>query len=509
MVFPHQSETGVGRAILSNKKSYSIERSVRRQVILAIAAVTTIVFGLLYFLAARHLQTQFDAVLLARAAGIVSLVDQDQDGVDSDFSEDILTEYSPQADEPLYLHIRNPDGTDFIKSTSLGDGHLEQTTRLSPEDAPDIRNIVLPGGRAGRQIAMAFLPRLDEDEDGSAAPAAEGRPVLGLALARSRQDLDRILLLLALILTGSGLLLTAGLAIGIHRIVRDGLAPLRDGSRQIENLDPSDLSARVTLARTPDEMEPIVSELNLMLARVEQAFQRESRFSSDVAHELRTPLAELKSAAEVARTLKAGDPAVGQFFSDVQDIAEQMNHMVDVLTTLSHCENGTLDLPLEPLNLAGLVRQIVGEPGQQAAGSVKLALSDDIGVFSHGESLRIILRNLLSNAMQYSPPGSTIVCGAETAARTIRISVANSVTDLEASDLDRLFERFWQRDPSRTAAAHSGLGLPLVKALGEALGLRVDAVLRNGRLTITLSGLKPADGGRQPVVQEQSAVAAE
>ena len=503
---PLRSETGVGRAILSNKAaSYSIERSVGRRVIAAVAAVTIIVFSILYILAASHLQDRFDAVLLARADAIVSLVDQDEEGVDADYSDDIMPEYSAGSDAPFYLQIRNPDGSDLVRSGSLGAGELAWTADIGVDDEPEIRNIALPDGQAGRQVSVAFLPRLDEDEPESADLSAEDRPLLLLALAGSRAELDRTLFVLLLTLAGSALLMAVILVFGIGTIVRRGLEPLREGSRQIEALDASDLSARVRLARSPQEMKPIIGELNRMLARVEEAFARESRFNADVAHELRTPLAELAAASEVAQDLPDGDPAIRRFFADVREVTEQMSRLVEILLTLSRCENGTLDLQHASVDLPAVLQRAVGEAVSAADDpppSIVERIPTGLHIMTHEESLRIILGNLLRNAVQHSPPGSAITCSAEKPGTGIQIAITNPAPGLRGADLDRIFERFWQRDRSRTSAANFGLGLPLVKALSEALGLELRAALDDGQLTVTLSGIEPVESIEAPLAAE-------
>lgn len=493
--------------MLNNGQTFSIERSVGRQVIVIIVGITLVIFTLLYILAARHLQSQFDTVLRAKAEAVVSVTERDEEGIESDYSENVMREYSAGADAPFFLQIRNPDGSNLIKSSSLGNLELDWFEGAGSE--ADFRDVTLPDGGSGRQVALVFIPRLEENPEDGVIVSPIGPVPLRLTIAHSRKDLDQALLVLMLALAGSALVMTIILVAGIRRIVRSGLEPLRDGSRQIKSLDPSDLSARVNLARMPQELEPIVGELNRLLARVEEAFARESRFSADVAHELRTPLAELKAASEVARAL-SGDPAVRQFFADVHDIEQQMNRMVEVLLTLSRCESGRLDLPLAPVGLADLVGEIVGDLDQAGKfNRIALGITGDIGVISHRESLRMVLRNLLANAVLYSPAGSAITCQAGKGDHGVDVSVTNTVSDLERDDIANLFERFWQRDPSRTSSGHFGLGLPLVKALCGALGLTVGAVLEDGKLTIKICGLEPCAVESEPAAEQRQSAAAE
>jgi len=290
--------------------------------------------------------------------------------------------------------------------------------------------------------------------------------------------------------------MTAALVFGIRRAVRTGLHPLREGSRQIERLDAANLSTRIHLARMPEELAPIVNELNLLLARVERAVERESRFSADVAHELRTPLAELKTLAEVAPRIVSDEAAIKRFFADVHEIEAQMNAMVETLLTLTRCENGTLDISPEPVALRALVGDLADEiASEQVAGAHKVLIDipPDLAAMTSRAGLRIIVRNLMTNAHQYSPDGAPVTFSASRQNGQITLAIVNDVIDLDEADLDRMTERFWQRDSSRTSAKNAGLGLSIVKAFCDALGLRLALSLDDRKLTVVIGNLTAAE----------------
>lgn len=475
-----------------------------------VVLVTVIVFSGLYAVAANHLQDGFDAGLMARAETIMSLVEFDQEGLEHDYSDDFLPEFAGQADRPFFLQVRHPDDGDFIRSGSLGGADLAWTADITAEDTPVIEDLILPDGEAGRQISVAFLPRFDSDtsndeaETDDAELLKQDRPILRMIIAHSRSELDNTLNALLLTLVGAALVMGLVLVVGIGHVVRRGLEPLREGSRQIAALDASDLSARIDLAHLPQEMVPIVDALNSMLARLEAAFVRESRFSADVAHELRTPLAELASASAVARTLPEGDPAIRRFFADVEDVTAQMSTMVEILLTLARSDSGTLDLPPTAVDLSAVLEQSAADVKQTEADlpPVRIALPDKFSVLTHEDGLRIILRNLLANAAQYSPPGSEVVCKVEQTISGVQISIANPAPDLAIPDLDTMFERFWQGDRSRTSTTNFGLGLPLVKALCDALGVKLEATLQDGQLTMTIAGFELAEAFVKQVAAE-------
>ena len=119
-------------------------------------------------------------------------------------------------------------------------------------------------------------------------------------MASVRRELDRTLATLQLVLAGSGLLLLAATALVVPRVLRRELKPLQSLAAEAARIDAASLSARFATEGLPGELAPIAARLNELLARLEDSFERERRFSSDVAHEFRTPVAELRSLAELA-----------------------------------------------------------------------------------------------------------------------------------------------------------------------------------------------------------------
>lgn len=489
---PRQSATGAAKAIsLSKDNAYSIERSLARRATAIVVIVTLAVFSVLYVLGARYLRDRFDDVLFARAEGVSSLVEHDKEEITIDYSEDFMPEYAAAAPLPFFLQVWDPDGDDFLKSGSLGNSALLRNE--GPQGAVSYRDIRLPNGESGRQVSLSFQPRLDEDT--ATESVSIGKITMQLAVAYSRGSLDRALLILFGALAGVSLFMTAALVFGIRSAVRTGLSPLREGSRQIERLDAANLSTRIELARMPEELAPIVNELNLLLVRVERAVERESRFSADVAHELRTPLAELKTLAEVAPRIGNDDPAIKRFFSDVHEIETQMSAMVETLLALTRCENGALDVSPEPVALHALIDDLAHDITSERAGEAHNVLINIPPAFTATASkagLQIIMRNLMTNALQYSPDGAPVTFTASRQNGQIALEIANDVIDLDEADLERMTERFWQRDSSRTSAKKAGLGLSIVKAFCDALGLRLALSLDDGKLTVAVGNLTAA-----------------
>jgi signal transduction histidine kinase len=230
-------------------------------------------------------------------------------------------------------------------------------------------------------------------------------------MARSRRELDLLIRSLYTVSFAVAALLASALGLLVHFSIRHGLRPLDEIGHQVETLGAERLDLRIRPRSPTLELTPVVERLNALLARLQVAFERERRFSSDIAHELRTPLAELRS-------------------------------------------------------LAGVGARWPEDRGK----------------------LSLILSNLFSNAIAYSPAGSAVSCSATLKDGKWEVTIANPAPLLEPGDLPLLFERFWRKDPARADALHAGLGLPLAKAFAELLGLALTAELdAGGRLVLRLS----------------------
>lgn len=411
--------------------------SIRKTLLVSLLAGLAVILGaagLAVFHRTRAvLMTEFDRALRAQATMVMADIEYDEDGkVGIDLAGGLPTD--------LFFQLRLPDGQTVGRSPNLEFEDL-------PARAGDLR---LPNGQAGRALIIQFQPLPAEDTQ----PVNPAVPEVVLVVAGDRAALDRTLAGIGGGLAVVGALVLAATAVVVTLAVRRGLTPLDELGQQ---LAVSTWQTRFT-TRTA-ELEPVVARLNELLARLDEAFQRERRISADIAHELRTPIAELRTLAEVG-VKWPGEAA----FTDALLIAKRMETLVTGLLALARQESGQQPVTREPVALQPLVEEIWRPLARPV--DVQFAVT---GTWRTDPTLlRLIVANLLTNAAEYTT-GTIRVTGTDR-----QLEVTNSVTGLTPEDLPRLFERFWRKDAARTNG-HSGLGLVLAQSAATALGLQLTA----------------------------------
>jgi signal transduction histidine kinase len=461
---------------------------------------------------------EFDQVLMAKAKALISLTDEDKGVIEFDFVDQLMPEFA-RAEHPDYFALWLASGTLLAKSPSLGEHDLRRLPGLDP--TPVLRDTILPDGVSGRLVQIAFVPQRDADEDAPAAGANTGAAKPDAAaekdkaeeaddaaesvgldprqfpdraaviiVARSREQLDALSRSVHLAL-GSGIAVLLIIMVVLVRLaLRVGLRPLDDMQHQVAELDAETLTAGVEVHTQTKELMPMVQQLNAMLRRLDAAFARERQFSSDVAHELRTPLAELRMLTEVGGRWPDDHKAVRQYFADAHAICEQMEGVVFSLLTLTRCERGVQPVQRTALNLLELIEASWLSVEHAARGKshvFECEVSPEIVIQSDHDILLMMLRNLLENAVFHSPPNSTICCRATQDGAKLQLRISNPAADLSTEDVCHIFERFWRKDAARSDGSHAGLGLAVVKAFSDLLGLDVQAQVSQHRMfAITL-----------------------
>jgi two-component system heavy metal sensor histidine kinase CusS len=253
---------------------------------------------------------------------------------------------------------------------------------------------------------------------------------------------------------------------------RRGLAPLQAIRRAAEAITAQRLDARLASAAVPAELADLVDTLNAMLSRLDASFRRLSAFSSDLAHELRTPVSNLLTQTQVILARPRTREAYCDVLASNVEELERLSRMIADMLFIAKADEGQIVPSRTPIELDRLVedllefyRLLADERG------VALTLSGSGQVTGDPSMIRRAIGNLLSNALRYAESGSGVRVAIDSAqaAGWVSIVVANSGEAIPASHLPRLFDRFYRVDSSRHCEG-TGLGLAIVKSIVEAHG---------------------------------------
>ena len=277
--------------------------------------------------------------------------------------------------------------------------------------------------------------------------------------------------------------------------VRRGLAPLRAMREQAQGVTAQQLGQRLAVASVPTELAELAQSLNDMLARLQDAFMRLSDFSSDIAHELRTPVSNLMTQTQVALS-KAR--TADEYRSILESNAEEFEHMARMISDmllLAKAENGLVVPNREVVDLAAEVR-VLFDYYEAVAEEKRLQLSlEGAGEVSADRlMLRRALGNLLSNAVRHSGMGTTLRIHIDNKADSVSIAIENTGDTIAPEHLERVFDRFFRVDPSRQRSGEgTGLGLAITRSIVLAHGGTIVAESELGVTLFTIELPKMAD----------------
>lgn len=266
------------------------------------------------------------------------------------------------------------------------------------------------------------------------------------------------------------------LALALWWAVRRGTRPLRELGQRLAERQPQDLQPVQLGADTPSEMAPLLEALNRLFERIAELLAAERRFTADAAHELRTPIAAIRTQAQVA--LGESDDALRRHaLQATLQGCDRAARLVDQLLTLARLEAGAQPAGT-PVELRALAQRVLAElaPAALARGQdLTLEASEPCPVNGNETLLAVLLRNLADNALRYSPPGAQVQVRLAALNGRVRLTVADSGPGLAEADLERLGERFFRvLDAGHSASqSGSGLGWSIVRRIAAAHGTPV------------------------------------
>jgi two-component system OmpR family sensor kinase len=266
-------------------------------------------------------------------------------------------------------------------------------------------------------------------------------------------------------------------------VVRRGLRPLRQMAGTADAIASGDLTRRVPEGRAGTEVGRLGSALNEMLGQIEGAFSEKSaseerlrQFVADASHELRTPLTSIRGYAELlGRGGFADEAGRNKALKRIEEEATRMGGLVEDLLLLAELDRGR-PLRHEPVDLHRISADAVGDSNAVAHDHALLLVpGPPVVVLGDAERLAQVAHNLVRNALAHTPAGTTVRVSTGVQGRMGYVEVADDGPGIPPGQADRVFDRFYQADRSRSGGG-TGLGLAIVRAIAEALGGSAEVV---------------------------------
>jgi heavy metal sensor kinase len=275
-----------------------------------------------------------------------------------------------------------------------------------------------------------------------------------------------------LLLIGIPVLLCAA-AVGGYWMSSRALAPVDEITRAAQNISPNDLTARVAMPRTRDELYRMAETLNALLQRIESAFRRVTQFTADASHELRTPVSLIRTRAEIALRKTRTEDEYRAALTEIQNEAEHVTSLIEDLMQLTRADTGGHALQFRRLDLADLIRQ-VGRQGRTLAEARRLQWSLEVPggpVWLGGDpdALGRLVLILIDNAVKYTPEHGTVGISLHNSNGTVNIDVTDTGIGIPESERAHIFERFYRADAARSRdSGGAGLGLAIALWIAKA-----------------------------------------
>ena len=314
---------------------------------------------------------------------------------------------------------------------------------------------------------------------------------VGMSLKSVTETLRRLVLTLIV----SVPLLLAVLTVFGYFFIREAFQPVRRMVATVHGIRADDLSRRITDVESPDEIGELAATFNAMLGRIEHAFDEMRQFSSDAAHELKTPLTALRGEMEVALRKEREPAEYRTVLESGLEEAAKLERIVDDLLLLARTDAASGTPGNEPVAVDEVVLEAHEETRKLAERmGISLVLSDldEVRIRGNALLLRRLLVNLIDNGIKYNRPGGnvSVTLGLESEGNEARLVVEDTGIGIPAESLPHLFDRFYRVDKARSRdVGGTGLGLAIVKRVAEAHGGTVTAESTPGkgsRFTVVL-----------------------
>jgi two-component system heavy metal sensor histidine kinase CusS len=307
-----------------------------------------------------------------------------------------------------------------------------------------------------------------------------GRPYEAL-VAGSLEEVDAVMRdfrnLLLLMIPG----VLAAASLGGYWLSMRALRPVDEITSVAKSISVQNLSQRLAVPHTGDELQRMAETWNEVLERLESSVKRIRQFTADASHELRTPIALIRATAELALRRERAPEHYRNALRSIEIEAEQMTALAESLLLMARADSNGFQMALAPTDLNAIVSRVIGQHQALAAEKGIRLQTDSAGVPTLAQAdepaIHRLLLILIDNALKHTPAGGTVTLAARQSDGGVLLSVSDTGEGIPPDALPHIFERFYRSDPARAGRGGSGagfgLGLSIAQAIAQAHGARI------------------------------------
>jgi two-component system, OmpR family, heavy metal sensor histidine kinase CusS len=422
----------------------------------------------------RGVRVTFDRAAEGVAADELGELSRILSKEDADVLDALRTEAEDEWNEGLSFRVLDADGRVHFETPAMAGKGLDRA--VFPAAAVRARGSGIPFESPTGEVFRVFAFDLE---------AAGARFVVQLAVDRTSED--RMLrsyegMLWATVIPAALLAILVG-----HAIATRGLEPIRDMAERVRRVGASRLDERIEAAAYPEDLRSFAVSFNEMLGRLDEAFLRLSRFSADIAHELRTPLANLRAELEVTLVRPRSPEEYRDVVGSALEECERLSRLIEDLLFLARAEVPAAAVRRQPVDVAGELGRLkdLYQPFADERG-VRLEVEAPGGAV--GEVDRTLFQraatNLVDNAIRHTGEGGHVTVSCRLGEGVLELEVADTGSGIPAEDVPQVFDRLHRVDSSRSGATGgAGLGLAIVKSVADLHGGSVTLESELGRGT--------------------------
>ncbi|MCI2282667.1 HAMP domain-containing histidine kinase [Colwellia sp. MSW7] len=385
------------------------------------------------------ISNEFDRAMINKSGLLETLISENADGVEFAFSDEFMPEFSGKND-PEYFQLWHGNNTfERSKTLNLFENHTLPRSDVSLNEH-SITDITLPDGRSGRMYFTKFKPQIHtdirEEQGDKLVNFVKAQELMGLAYALSKEGLNQVLWFVDIIFIFTSVIAVFAVRIIVFNVVERGLIPLDILNSELKKINlNSDVSALST-TKLPEELMAIAEGINRFISENKKLYSREQRITSDIAHELKTPITELLNLSEVAIKFPHEKQLTEHFKEDVLAITKRLKNIVNSILLLQK-STSKADIKIEKIDLSTLIESTIAIENKINREIIVQSNTQCPTIKTNEFALTTILKNLINNAIFYSPNSTPINITIEPSLTTeqVIISISN-ISNITYSEED-------------------------------------------------------------------------